>query len=289
MRVRLGDLRRWTTGRSRSRPCRLRLAIQRSRRSRAAAWMPIFTTYDYREARARGAPFWLRLDPQSVVEIPADAALAVRKGRHLAVRAYDSGAHAGQELMRVAMFPEYRAEQTALYRAARVEAVARCDLPARRSRRCRRRKAELLTAASGEGHRLGSGPGALDCARLRCTHGNGGGGAPDPLRHAGTNLHLLRDAVLAAGALHRLHLRPGFRMAGLARGAAARFARLERAGGALGGGGLPVRARNHRHATLLSAQLPCLRLALGCIRRARALEFCAQLRAWARPWRRPAT
>ena len=74
-----------------------------------------FAAYDYREARERGAPFWLRLEPQSGVEIPADAALAVRKGRHLAVRAYDSGTRAGQELMRVGMLPEYRAEQSALY------------------------------------------------------------------------------------------------------------------------------------------------------------------------------
>ena len=74
-----------------------------------------FGAYDYREARARGAPFWLRLVPQSGVEFPAGTALAVRKGRHLAIRAYDSGTRAGQELMRVAMLPEYRAEQTALY------------------------------------------------------------------------------------------------------------------------------------------------------------------------------
>ena len=45
----------------------------------------------------------------------ADAALAVRKGRHLDLRAYDSGARAGQLLTAAAVLPEYRAEQTALY------------------------------------------------------------------------------------------------------------------------------------------------------------------------------
>ncbi len=74
-----------------------------------------FTDFDYREARARGGPFWLRLEPRSGAGIPANPALAVRKGRHLGVRAYDSGARAGQELVPAAFLPEYRAEQTALF------------------------------------------------------------------------------------------------------------------------------------------------------------------------------
>ena len=46
---------------------------------------------------------------------PADAALAVRKGRQFDLRAYDSGARAGQPLTAAAVLPEYRGEQTALY------------------------------------------------------------------------------------------------------------------------------------------------------------------------------
>ena len=49
------------------------------------------------------------------MDFPADAALAVRKGRHLYLRAYDSNARAGQPLIATAVLPEYRAEHTALY------------------------------------------------------------------------------------------------------------------------------------------------------------------------------
>ena len=74
-----------------------------------------FRTFDYRSTRERGGPFWLRLVPQVGTELPADAALAVRKGRHLYLRAYDSNARAGQALIAAAVLPEYRGEQTALY------------------------------------------------------------------------------------------------------------------------------------------------------------------------------
>jgi diguanylate cyclase (GGDEF)-like protein len=74
-----------------------------------------FTNFDYRATRQRGGPFWLRLVPQAGIDAPADAALAVRKGRHFDLRAYDSGALAGQPLTLAAVLPEYRAEQTALY------------------------------------------------------------------------------------------------------------------------------------------------------------------------------
>ena len=74
-----------------------------------------FTTFDYRSARARGEPFWLRLELRPGAELPAGAALAVRKGRHLDIRAYDSGPRAGQVLTAAAVLPEYRGEQTALY------------------------------------------------------------------------------------------------------------------------------------------------------------------------------
>lgn len=74
-----------------------------------------FTTFDYRAARARGQPFWLRLVAQAGIDVPADAVVAVRKGRHFEVHAYDSGARAGQPLTAAAVLPEYRAEQTVLY------------------------------------------------------------------------------------------------------------------------------------------------------------------------------
>jgi diguanylate cyclase (GGDEF)-like protein len=74
-----------------------------------------FTTYDYRAARARGEPFWLRLVLKPGTDVPAGAALALRKGRHLDIRAYGSGARGGQLLVAAAILPAYRGEQTALY------------------------------------------------------------------------------------------------------------------------------------------------------------------------------
>ncbi len=74
-----------------------------------------FTPFDYRAARIRGEPFWLRLVPQAGLDAPADAALAVRKGRQFEIRAYDSGVRAGQMLIAAAVLPEYRGEETALF------------------------------------------------------------------------------------------------------------------------------------------------------------------------------
>ena len=74
-----------------------------------------FTSFDYRATRERGGSFWLRLVPQAGIDTRPGAALAVRKGRHLYLRAYDSRARAGQPLVAAAALPEYRAEHTALY------------------------------------------------------------------------------------------------------------------------------------------------------------------------------
>ena len=74
-----------------------------------------FTGFDLGATRLRGEPFWLRLVPRSGIKVPADAALAVRKGPHLDLRAHDSGVRAGQLLTAAAVLPEYRAEQTALF------------------------------------------------------------------------------------------------------------------------------------------------------------------------------
>ena len=74
-----------------------------------------FRTFDYRATRQRGGPFWLRLVPRVGIDLPADVALAARKGRHLSLRAYDSNARAGQPLTTAAALPEYRGEHTALY------------------------------------------------------------------------------------------------------------------------------------------------------------------------------
>ncbi len=74
-----------------------------------------FTRFDYRATRERGGSFWLRLVPQAGIDTRPGAALAVRKGRHLYLRAYDSRARAGQPLVAAAALPEYRAEHTALY------------------------------------------------------------------------------------------------------------------------------------------------------------------------------
>ena len=74
-----------------------------------------FRTFDFKAARERRGPFWLRIVPEAGIDPPADAALAVRKGRHFELHAYDSGSRAGQPLTLAATLPEYRAEQTALY------------------------------------------------------------------------------------------------------------------------------------------------------------------------------
>jgi two-component system, sensor histidine kinase LadS len=74
-----------------------------------------FTNFEFEATRERGGSFWLRLEPKAGVNGPADAALAVRKGRQFDLRAYDSGTRAGQPLTLAAVLPEYRAEQTALY------------------------------------------------------------------------------------------------------------------------------------------------------------------------------
>ncbi len=74
-----------------------------------------FTAYEYRAARARGEPFWLRLTLNPGVDIPAGAALAVRKGRHLDVRTFDSAILTGRRLPAATVLPEYRGEQTALF------------------------------------------------------------------------------------------------------------------------------------------------------------------------------
>jgi diguanylate cyclase (GGDEF)-like protein len=76
---------------------------------------PAFVPFDYKAARAPGEPFWLRLVPQQGIETPDDPVLAVRKGRHLDLRAFDSGGRAGERLTAVATLPEYRGEETALF------------------------------------------------------------------------------------------------------------------------------------------------------------------------------
>ena len=64
-----------------------------------------FTSFDYRATRERGGSFWLRLVPQAGIDTRSGAALAVRKGRHLYLRAYDSHARAGQPLVAAAALP----------------------------------------------------------------------------------------------------------------------------------------------------------------------------------------
>jgi diguanylate cyclase (GGDEF)-like protein len=74
-----------------------------------------FTHFDFQEARGRNVPFWLRLELRRGVRVSDDAALAVRRGRHLDIRAYDAAEGAGKAIAPIATLPEYRAEQTLLY------------------------------------------------------------------------------------------------------------------------------------------------------------------------------
>lgn len=74
-----------------------------------------FTQFDFQEVRGRNAPFWLRLELRPGARVSGDAALAVRRGRHLDIRAYDAAAGAGKAVAPIATLPEYRAEQTLLY------------------------------------------------------------------------------------------------------------------------------------------------------------------------------
>ena len=74
-----------------------------------------FTQFDFQEVRGRNAPFWLRLELRPGARVSGDAALAVRRGRHLDIRAYAAAAGAGKAVAPIATLPEYRAEQTLLY------------------------------------------------------------------------------------------------------------------------------------------------------------------------------
>lgn len=74
-----------------------------------------FAEFDYREARGRGAPFWLKLDASSATAVAGAPALAIRKGLHLDLTVYALADGAPRELAPAAMLPEFRAEETALY------------------------------------------------------------------------------------------------------------------------------------------------------------------------------
>jgi diguanylate cyclase (GGDEF)-like protein len=71
-----------------------------------------FAAFDYREARARGSAFWLKLESPGILPVSGAPALSVRKGRHLRLRVYDS---AGRELPLATTLPEFRGEQTAAF------------------------------------------------------------------------------------------------------------------------------------------------------------------------------
>jgi hypothetical protein len=71
-----------------------------------------FTAFDYREARARGNPFWLKLETRGGESLDGTPSLSVRKGRHLRLRVFDS---AGGELSLATTLPEFRGEQTAVF------------------------------------------------------------------------------------------------------------------------------------------------------------------------------
>ena len=108
-------LRSRTPARSRSPSCRSRPPTRRSRTSPADGSMASSRlSITARRAIAAGRSGCASCrKPASTTR--SDAALAVRKGRQLDLRAYDSGARAGQLLSAAAVLPEYRGEETALY------------------------------------------------------------------------------------------------------------------------------------------------------------------------------
>ena len=104
-------------------------------------------------------------------------------------------------------------------------------------------------------------------ARLRGAHGDGGLGAPDPLRAARPHLPAVRRAVLPAGDLPRLLLRPGLLLAGAVLVRARSPTTPPTSGGPERGGRGAVRARVRQSQALLAPRLPRLRLAGGRLRR----------------------
>src|SRR5262249_35820380 len=107
----------------------------------------------------------------------------------------------------------------------------------------------------------GAGARAHDRPRLRGADGDGALDTAGALRAHRPALPALRHAVLAAGAVPRLLLRPGVPLAGAVAAAAALLVRLERAGGDLGRGGGALRARVRQPAAVLAQGVPRLWLA----------------------------
>jgi diguanylate cyclase (GGDEF)-like protein len=70
-----------------------------------------FGDYDFRAARLRGGPFWLRLDATALPAGDGLPALLVRKGRHLRLEAFAPAALGGDGLARAAGWSTFRGRE----------------------------------------------------------------------------------------------------------------------------------------------------------------------------------
>ena len=238
-----------------------------------------FTHFDFQEARGRNVPFWLRLELRRGVRVSDDAALAVRRGRHLDIRAYDAAEGAGKAIAPIATLPEYRAEQTLLYvmpafRSApdaiylRVQPTGTgaerlsFSLPSlAKSLVWGREQARMIALAFGALT-------AMSMTALLIWFV-----MPSPIFVYYATLFSLQGLYIAYVSGQ------GFEWPVLSAALP-----LAPAGCALGRRCLPLRARDHRHAPLFAAQLPVLRLACDRFRGARARKLRAPARG--RPVRR---
>ena len=159
-------------------------------------------------------------------------------------------------------------------------------LPARHRRRCRRRGTAVRVYGARADARQRLAPVAGDRGGRRRPARHVAGGAADLVHPAGAPVRPVRDAVLAAGAVRRLPVGPGLRLAAARLGDAAERARLERAGRAERRRGDAVRARDRRPEALLAAHLRRVRLARARLRRAGLRQPRAPVRL-RRPGREP--
>ncbi|MCU0758893.1 MAG: diguanylate cyclase [Steroidobacteraceae bacterium] len=72
---------------------------------------PDFGAYDYRAARLRGGPFWLRLGAAALPPGDGLPALLVRKGRHLRLEAFAPAALGGERIARAARWSTFRGRE----------------------------------------------------------------------------------------------------------------------------------------------------------------------------------
>ena len=235
----------------------------------------------------RATDYWLRLTlPEAF--LPRDVpTVNVRKGRNMDVEMFviDHGA-AGVAAARDAHSRIRRRAGRDLHPsrgpASRAVGLRSCD---RQRARCDRHAFLDLDVAGDADTRCRSR--AHDRAVVRRAHGDVGCSVADLVRAIRSVAASVRDAVRAAGAVRRVSLRAGLRVAGPVAGTAGDRLQLERHRRVHGRGGLPVRARSRRAAAFLAARVQAVRLVRRNFRGAgvRQLHRCHRPPCRYRRWR----